>query len=135
MASVAQVNDDKDAKRREIDRRRIDLGMKRTTLAAEAGVNRGHLSEYLLGKADPSPEWIADVERALSRRERQFEPDEPPALELHQPRPLRFIVEGVYGAKALIVEADPGDREALEAAVDRIMRNLQQGPDSTRTDG
>lgn len=40
---------------------------------------------------------------------------------------VRFIVEGVYGAKALIVEVPPENVSELEQAVDRIMRRLQAG--------
>lgn len=44
---------------------------------------------------------------------------------------VRFIVKNVYGAEALVVEVPPENVEALEAAVDRIMRRMQRGAVST----
>jgi DNA-binding XRE family transcriptional regulator len=54
-------------------------------------------------------------------------PTHPPLAPEAKDKVIRFRVEGVYGADALIVEAPPENLEALEHAVDRIMRGLQRG--------
>lgn len=119
-----------------VQRRRIRLDMTQDDLGKEAGVNRDTVGAVESGGG--SPRSRRKINDALDRLEadarlapmgetgstppeivEQSTPERPPMI--------RFIVEGVYGAKALIVEAPPENRAELEAAVDRIMRALQQG--------
>ena len=55
--------------------------------------------------------------------------DEPSATVVPETKDkvVRFVVEGVYGARALIVEVPPENVDDLERAIDRIMRRLQAG--------
>jgi predicted transcriptional regulator len=110
----------------DIRARREYLGMSRAALAKRAGVDRGKLQRFEDGKDDPSDRWIGGVERALDMFEVEtgHEAREGAEVVSGSPHIVRFEVQGVYGAKALIVEGPVEDLPALEAAVDRIMRRL-----------
>lgn len=130
VASLARVSavdhGESQSRAQRVRDRREALGMKIKDLAEEADVHRGHLGEYEAGKREVTEPWIRKVENALSRIETEVGMDAspPPA-----PHLIRITVEGVYGAKALIIEGAPEDQAQLEAMVDRIMRNLRgDGP-------
>lgn len=125
--SVGGMDSGPSERARAITERRETLGMTGSALARLADVNRGHLSEYERGKREPDEPWVRRVERALDRIEHETGHDVPDAPPAEAPF-IRIKVEGVYGAKALILEAPPGNIGELEAMVDRIMRRLQDAP-------
>jgi hypothetical protein len=98
-------------------------------LSAMAEVSREHLSAVENGHKKPTDEWVRRVELAMDRYAHETGQDEPeaPAAANEGATPpgfIRFKVEGVYGAKALVVEGPVDNLPELEAAVDRIMRRL-----------
>jgi transcriptional regulator with XRE-family HTH domain len=106
--------------------RREALGMGRTPLARRAGVDPSRIR--MLEEDDPRLRGttVAAIDRALGELEHEMGMDSPSqVVEVEKPHLIRIEVQGVYGAKALIVEGDPEDRATLEAMVDRIMRNLR----------
>ena len=78
-----------------------------SALAKRAGVDRGSLAALEAGHAVRDTTTAA-IEKALSELEYELGMDVPSVVA--QPRPeqrpamIRFTVEGVYGAKALVVE-------------------------------
>lgn len=131
-AAVARVQsvDTENGPGARIRARRTALGMGATKLAKMAEVSREHLSMVENGHKVPTPEWVRRLELAMDRYERETGQDEPEEQAVETPEPIaaphvvRIKVEGVYGAKALVVEGPVDDLPALEAAVDRIMRRL-----------
>lgn len=111
--------------------RRDRLHMNQDEVAAEAGMNRDTVGAIEAGKGSASKR--RDLDEALTRLE--AEANLPPLAEnarveeVSKPAEsehlIRFKVEGVYGAKALIVKGPVENLSELEAAVDRIMRRLQ----------
>lgn len=124
-ASLVIVTDD--GRGAAVRTRRERLGMSKAALAKLAGVDRGKLQRFEDGEDTPSARWIAGIERALDDFEAETGHDQ---AEPEKPSMIRVEVQGVYGAKALVVEAPPENLPELEAMVDRIMRNLQDGPES-----
>lgn len=123
----------------EFRERRLRLEMTQEQVAAEAGLNRDTVGAVEAGKGGSKSR--RQLSEALKRLEDEghFPPltvseEDPearqaetpvPAPSADQPRPMvRFTVEGVYGAKALVVEGPVENVAELEAAVDRIMRRL-----------
>jgi transcriptional regulator with XRE-family HTH domain len=109
--------------------RREHLGMTVSDLAELASVDRGKLGRFESGKDVPSERWISGVERALDSFEAEtgHEPGEA-ATKPPEAGFIRFKVEGVYGAKALVVEGPVENMAELEEMVDRVMRRLADGP-------
>lgn len=111
--------------------RRQRLHMSQDEVATEAGVNRDTVGAVESGKGSPASR--RKVDDALTRLEQQaglgpIEEDRAPEPQDDDAAPagfIRFKVEGVYGAKALVVEGPVENLPELEAAVDRIMRRLQ----------
>lgn len=124
-ATLAEMTTDKRAQT--LRARREHLGMSKAALAKLAGVDRGKLQRYEDGIDSPSDRWIGGIERALDDFE--AETGHAPGESAERPHVIRFEVQGVYGAKALIVEGPVDDLPALEAAIDRIMRRLAAGED------
>ena len=126
VTRFALVDSDNGAR---IRARRKALGMTAGRLASMAGVSREHLSAVENGHKAPMDEWVRRVELAMDRYARETGQEEPDADE-GQPGSdtsrglIRFTVEGVYGAKALVVEGPVENIAELEAAVDKIMRRL-----------
>ena len=126
--SVAPVTDASSGAN--IQRRRLAIGMSVAELARRANVDRGRLSALEAGD-NVRDTTLAAVVRALSDLEHELGMDEPSqvapvqmASEPPAPHMVRIEVDGVYGAKALVVEGPVDDLPALEAAVDRILRRL-----------
>lgn len=118
--------------------RRTAIGLSVSALAKRAHVDRGSLTALEQGQPVRDT-TLAAIEKALAELEHELGMDEPSAVSLVSPEPvaekphtIRFEVQGVYGAKALIVEGPVDDLPALEAAVDRIMRRLAEGADEKR---
>lgn len=116
----------------EFRERRMRLNLNQDELAAAAGVHRDTVSAIELGQG--SPRTRKSLDETLSRMEAEaglppltVAQDPAPDQKMQHPAPgvVRVTVEGVYGAKALIVEAPPENLPELEAMVDRIMRNLR----------
>lgn len=117
--------------------RRMRLNMSQDEVATEAQVNRDTVGAVEAGKS--SLHSRRKVETALTKLEQAaglppMEEDAPAQAAPESPESappgfIRFKVEGVYGAKALVVEGPVENIPELEAAVDRIMRRLQS-PDT-----
>lgn len=114
--------------------RREHLGMTVSGLAKRAAVDRGKLAKFESGENTPTERWINGVERALDAFEEEtgHEPGEVEQKAAAAPGLIRFTVEGVYGAKALIVEGPVDNIAELEEMVDRVMRRL--AGDATTTE-
>lgn len=128
--SLGRVDENRGARVRE---RREALGLSVRSLAALADVDRGRLALFEEGSTSPRDYWAQRVEHALDRAE--AEGAEPVAEDDEASKPgfVRFKVEGVYGAKALVVEGPVENIGELEAAVDRIMRRLAGEPGDAPT--
>lgn len=133
VAGVTQMNAGAD-----IRKRRLAIGMSVTALAKLAGVDRGRLKALEAGEKVRDT-TMAAVVKALSDREHELGIDLPSQVRMvpveaeSHPQVIRFEVQGVYGAKALVVEGPPENIAELEEMVDRIMRRLageQNGPES-----
>jgi transcriptional regulator with XRE-family HTH domain len=110
--------------------RRTAIGMSVSALAKLAGVDRGSLTALEEGR-HVRDTTVGQIEKALSGLEHELGMDEPSVVEpVSSPEPgfIRFKVEGVYGAKALIVEGPVDNMAELEEMVDRVMRRLADGP-------
>lgn len=119
--------------------RRKAMGMSIRTLAELTGHGRGSITKIEAGEAVQNQyEIIGSMDRVLSDYEHKMGMDLPSQVEVikaptpTEPGVVRVRVEGVYGAKSLIVEAPPENIHELEAMVDRIMRNLQQQGEDPR---
>lgn len=128
--SVAVVTDASSGA--DIQKRRLAIGISVAELARRAGVDRGRLSALENGEKVRDT-TLAAVVRALEEHEHELGMDLPSQVkapttvsgdETPKPNVIRFEVQGVYGAKALIVEGPVDNLPELEAAVDRIMRRL-----------
>lgn len=115
----------------DVQRRRLAIGMSVAELAKRASVDRGRLSALERGEKVRDT-TLAAVVRALTDLEHELGMDVPSQVaqveaapqEPAAPHMVRIEVDGVYGAKALVVEGPVEDLPALEAAVDRILRRL-----------
>ena len=126
--SLGRVDDNRGS---EVKARREALGLSVRSLASLADVDRGRLAKFEEGETSPRDYWIQRVENALDRAEAEgveLSPgdDEPAPSGL-----IRFKVEGVYGAKALVVEGPVENLPELEEMVDRVMRRLAGEQDAT----
>ena len=108
------------------------MKMTQEEIAVEADLNRDTVSAIEAGKGGMKSR--RQLEDALARLEDEAghtalsiaeaaTSEEPPAAAAAPPM-IRFTVEGVYGAKALVVEGPVENIAELEAAVDKIMRRL-----------
>lgn len=102
-----------------ITERRERLGLNKSELAKEAGVHRDTLSDIEGGKGFQAA-TLAKIEETLSRREQEAGIGAPATSGV-----VRYVVQGVYGAEALVVEGPVANIGELEASVDRIMRRIQ----------
>ena len=108
-----------------VQERRTRLGLSVSELARRAHVDRGRLTALEAGET-VRDSTLGAVEHALDKLEQELgmnDPDTPSGV-------VRFVVRGVYGAEALVVEGPVENIAALEASVDRIMRRLRNGEDS-----
>ena len=116
----------------EFRERRLRLKMTQEEIAVEADLNRDTVSAIEAGKGGMKSR--RQLEDALARLEDEaghtalsiaeaVTTEEAPAVAA-APSMIRFTVEGVYGAKALVVEGPVENIAELEAAVDKIMRRL-----------
>ena len=106
--------------------RRTAIGLSVSALAKRANVDRGSLANLEDGKAVRDT-TVAQIEKTLSDLEHELGMDVPSAVEAPSsatPGMIRFKVEGVYGAKALVVEGPVENLAELEEMVDRVMRRL-----------
>lgn len=110
--------------------RRTAMGLSVKALAEHAGVDRGRLAVLEEG-GNVRLTTVSAVLRALDDLEHEMGMDVPsvveaPAASDDQPTPgfIRFKVDGVYGARALVVEGPVENIAELEAAVDRILRRM-----------
>jgi hypothetical protein len=100
-----------------------------SALAKRAGVDRGSLAAFEAG-GSVRDTTVAAIDKTLSDLEHEMGMDEPSQVTTPDPGFIRFRVEGVYGARALVVEGPVGNLPELEAAVDRIMKRLASPEDA-----
>ena len=105
-----------------------DREFERMTDRVGRRVPRASIRKAIDGEA--SDATYARIEGALDLIEEETQQAET-ALPAPEPHLIRITVEGVYGAKALIIEGAPEDQRQLEAMVDRIMRNLRNPDEMT----
>lgn len=136
LAGVTQEGGQDDGER--IRERRLRLGLSVSALARHAHVDRDTINRAETGSGAPHDTTIAAIGAALSELERErglTEPEEPtvpmPAAAPEAGRLVRFEVQGVYGADALVIEGPVENIGELEAAVDRIMRSLRGREEDT----
>lgn len=111
---------------------RIDaLGITDRQWHETTGIDRKTLGRAIRNEPGVRPSTYTAIEAELDKLEQQVA-GEPVASTKPATGVVRVTVEGVYGAKALIVEAPPENLAELEEMVDRIMRNLRgdQGLDT-----
>lgn len=106
---------------------RIDaLGITDRQWHERTGIARQTLAKAIRNEPQVRPGTYTAIEAELDKMERAVSGE--PVATQQKPPPagvVRVTVEGVYGAKALIVEAPPENLAELEEMVDRIMRNLR----------
>lgn len=129
LAAVARAGDQSD-RSRAIARQRLALGMSKSELAKLAHVDRATLDRIESGRGGRDTS-LAAVERALADFDAEVSPDPSVVSSEDQSAVVRFVVRGVYGAEALIVEGPVENIADLEASVDRIMRRLRGNQDGT----
>lgn len=117
----------------QIKTRRTAIGMSVAALAKRAGVDRGSLAALEDGR-HVRDTTVAAIDKTLADLEHEMGMDVPSqvAIPAAAPAMIRFTVEGVYGAKALVVEGPVENVAELEAAVDRIMRRLAGDNDTAK---
>jgi transcriptional regulator with XRE-family HTH domain len=103
--------------------RREALGWPKSALAERAHVDRGTLDRVEDGAEGVRSTTLRAIERALSDIEEETGANEPEPPQ--SGNVVRFVVRGVYGAEALVVEGPVENIAELEASVDRIMRRLR----------
>jgi transcriptional regulator with XRE-family HTH domain len=105
---------------RRITERRERLKLNKSELARESDVHRDTITDIEAGKGFQAA-TLAKLDETLTRLEVEAGigvPTKP------QSGVVRFTVEGVYGAKALVVEGSVENLAELEESVDRIMRRI-----------
>lgn len=103
----------------QIRARRERMSWSARAFATRAGFNRGTLTDVETDAPTVRETSYAAAERTLDELEEELGYDKP------GDHVVRFVVRGVYGAEALVVEGPVEDIAALEASVDRIMRGLR----------
>lgn len=105
--------------------RRERLGMAIRDLATEAEVSRDTLSDMESGAKDFRQATLGKVLRALDRLEAEMGIGAPLPEQIAPGGVVRYVVQGVYGAEALVVEGPVANIAELEASVNRIMLRIQ----------
>jgi DNA-binding XRE family transcriptional regulator len=103
-----------------VTERRERLKLNKSELAKESGVHRDTITDIENGKGFQAA-TMGKIDETLTRLEQEAGLDVPQATS----GLVRYSVEGVYGAKALVVEGPVANIAELEASVDRIMRRIQ----------
>lgn len=101
--------------------RRIRLGLSVSALARRAHVDRDTLTRAEEDEGGTRPTTVSAIERALSELEQEMGMTDPESTG----NVVRFVVRGIYGAEALVVEGPVENIAELERSVDRIMRRLR----------
>lgn len=124
LAAVADGGQQREVGER-VRERRVRLGLSRAALAKRAHVDRDTLRSLEEGHDGVRETTVGAVERALNELEQEIGMNDPERIG----QVVRFVVRGVYGADALIVEGPVENIAELEASVDRIMRRLRGSED------
>lgn len=110
---------------------RIDaLGISDREWHAQTGMDRKTLHRAMRNEPGTKAATYTAIESWLDKFEAKVAGG-PVAAELAKPNVIRFEVQGVYGARALVVEGPVENIAELEAAVDRIMRRLASEPEGS----
>lgn len=110
---------------RDIERRRVRLGLSVSAMAHEAKVDRSRVSAIEAGDTSVRDSTIGAVVSALERLETEMGMDGPtrtigdPADDL-----VEFIIEGNFGVRA-VVKGPVRDLDALQEAASKLMRSLR----------
>jgi hypothetical protein len=127
-SAVSTSGDDSD-RGAEIRRRFDALGISEREWHTKTGIDRKTLHRAIENQPATRSSTYAAIESNLDKLE-ALAAGQPVAMPALAPHLIRVEVQGVYGAKALIIEGDSTDTAALEAMVDRIMRNLRESTDN-----
>lgn len=109
-----------------ITQRHEKLGISASALAKRASIDRATLGRVESGANGVRRMTVTAVEMALDQLEQELGMDDPEP----EPKVVRFVVKGVYGAESLVVEGPVENIAELERSVDRIMRRLRDGGDT-----
>lgn len=100
------------------------MGISARQFEKEAAVERTTLKRAIEGTPGTRESTYRAIEAALDKLEEEMGIDAPTA----EPGLIEFRVEGLYGAKAVIVKGPVKDKDALLEVVERLMRG-QSGAD------
>ena len=130
--TLTPVADDEDLdlvdRGQQVRQQRVAFGMSRNELADRAHLDRQTLRRVEEGVDGVREISVAQAERALAEFDAEVSP---PPGDAAEEGVVRFKVEGVYGARSLVVEGPVENIADLEASVDRIMRRLASNPDES----
>lgn len=119
---------------KDVTARRERLGLKKTELAAEAGVSRNTLFAIEEGKSF-NRATLARIERALAQLEEEAGFDAPPVTsDMTEQDLVEFRIEGVMGVEAVVVKGPVKDVEKFETSIARILRQVQSGTETPESD-
>lgn len=108
--------------------RRVDeMSLSASRVARRAHVDRDTLKRVEAGDDGVRDTTLAAIERALDEIAEEMGMNDPE----RESGVVRFVVRGVYGAEALVVEGPVESIAELEASVDRIMRRLRGSEDGS----
>lgn len=111
----------------EVERRRAELGMSRSALAARAHVDRATLKRIIEGQDGVRSTSLIAVEHVLDDLEEAVGAER--AAVRVEKRVMRVEVRGIPGVDAIVVEAPVENPGELEEMVDRIMRRYRDNAD------
>lgn len=102
------------------------MGISARALSDESGVYRSTLKRAIEGESGVRAATFAAIEATLDRLEEEMGIGAPVPEEPAEADFIEFRVEGLYGAKSVVVKGPVRDRDALLEAVERLMRGAQE---------
>lgn len=112
----------------EIKRRLEALGISDREFHETTGIDRKTLRRAIEGQDRVRPSTFVAIESALMQLEQRV--TGPKARAVGDPRDdlVEFTIEGNFGVRA-VVKGPVRDMDALESAVAKLVRDMQQGPE------
>ena len=107
----------------EIRQRRTRLGLSKARLADRAEVSVDTLRDWENGATNPHDTTKARILRVLDDLDEETGFDEEPVPGA-DPAVVRYVVRGIKGIEALVVEGPVENIAELEASAERIVRRL-----------